>query len=59
MLDVVVLVPPKRPNSGDGNVVYLNAPRVSHGVSQVVIHPQVASQATGVVNVHDADMVMY
>jgi hypothetical protein len=59
MLDVVVLVPPKRPNSGDSNVACLNAPRVSHGVSQVVIHSQVASQAPGVVNVHDADMAMY
>jgi hypothetical protein len=43
----------------DSRVVRLHAPRASHGVAQVAIHSQVASQGTGVVNVHNADMAMY
>jgi hypothetical protein len=43
---------------GDGNVICLNAPCASHGVEQVTIHSQVASQPTRVVNVHNADMAM-
>jgi 3-dehydroquinate dehydratase len=43
----------------DSNAICLNAPRASHGVAQVAIHSQVASQRTGVVEVHNADMAMY
>jgi hypothetical protein len=43
----------------DSKLICFNAPCVSHGVAQVVIHSQVASQATGVVNVHNADMTMF
>jgi hypothetical protein len=32
---------------------------VAHSVAQVAIHSQVASQGTGVVKVHNEDMVMY
>jgi hypothetical protein len=31
----------------------------AHGVAQVMIHSQVVSQGTGVVNVHNADMAMH
>jgi hypothetical protein len=41
------------------NVICLNAPRAAHGVAQVTIHSQVASQGTEVVMVHNADKVMY
>jgi hypothetical protein len=36
-----------------------NASCRTHGVAQVVIHSQVASQGTGVINVDIADMAMY
>jgi hypothetical protein len=41
------------------NVICFNAPQVSYGVAQSSIHSQVASQETGVVNVHNADLAMY
>jgi hypothetical protein len=45
-------------------VVYSNVARVNvspalRGAAQVVIHSQVLSRGTAVVNVHDADMEMY
>jgi hypothetical protein len=43
----------------DSNVAYLNAPSGSHGVAQVAIHLQVASQEPGVVNIQNADTAMY
>jgi hypothetical protein len=43
----------------DSHVTCLSAPHTSHGVAQVAIHSQVASQSTGVVNIHNADMAMY
>jgi hypothetical protein len=33
----------------DSNLICLNASRASHGVAQVAIHSQVASQGTGVI----------
>jgi hypothetical protein len=41
----------------DSNVFWLHALSVSHGVAQV-IHSQVASQGTGLLNVCNADMAM-
>jgi hypothetical protein len=43
----------------DSNVIWLNALRASHGVEQVAIHSQVASQWIAIVNVHNADTAMY
>jgi hypothetical protein len=37
----------------------LTGPHTPHGVAQTTIHAQIASQGTGVVNVHDVDMAMY
>jgi hypothetical protein len=42
----------------DSKVICLNAPCVSHCLAQAAIHLQVASQGTGVVNVHNTDMAM-
>jgi hypothetical protein len=42
---------------GNGsNVTCVKAPRVSHGITRVAIHLQVASQGLGAVNVYKADM---
>jgi hypothetical protein len=43
----------------DSNVICLDAPLASHGVAQFPIHSRVASQGTGLVNVHNADMAVY
>jgi hypothetical protein len=43
----------------DSNVICLIALHASHGVAQVTIHSQVASQGTRVVTVRHADMAMY
>jgi hypothetical protein len=43
----------------DSTVICKNAPLASHGVAQVAIHSQAASQGTGVVNVHHKGMVAY
>jgi hypothetical protein len=59
VLNVVVLMPPKRQNDGDSNVISLNASSLSHGVTQVRMHSQVASQGTGVFSVNNADKSMY
>jgi hypothetical protein len=56
VLNVAVLTRPKRPAVKINNGICLRDPRASHGV--VTIHSQVASQATGVVNVQNADMAM-
>jgi hypothetical protein len=42
----------------DRSVVCLNAPR-AHSVAHVAIHSLVVSQGTGVVDVQNADIVMY
>jgi hypothetical protein len=41
------------------NEMCLNAPHAYLSVAQLMIHSHVASQGTGVVNVHIADMVIY
>jgi hypothetical protein len=41
------------------NVVCLNGSHVSPGVARVLIHSQVATQGTGAVNVHLAEMATY
>jgi hypothetical protein len=43
----------------DSNAICLHCSRTSHGVAQVAIHSQVASQGTEFVNVHNAEMAMY
>jgi hypothetical protein len=45
-------------SESNGTRAPLNGPCVSHGAVQVAIHPLVTSLRTGVLNVHDADMVM-
>jgi hypothetical protein len=42
----------------DSKVICFNATCVSHCLAQAAIHLQVASQGTGVVNVHNTDMAM-
>jgi hypothetical protein len=49
----------KEPIGDDSNATCLNASHTSRGVALVLIHPQVASQGTGVVNIYDADKAMY
>jgi hypothetical protein len=46
-------------NGGDSKLIRLKAPRALHGVAQVAATLQVASQGTGVVNVHNVDMALY
>jgi hypothetical protein len=43
----------------DSKVMCLHASHPSHGVAQVAIYSHVASQETGVGNVHDVEMAMY
>jgi hypothetical protein len=43
----------------DSNITPLNGPHTTHAAALVMIHSQVASQGTEVVNVHVADMVIY
>jgi hypothetical protein len=48
-----------REAAGDAsNIILIKASHASHGVAQVAIHYQVASQRTGVDNVQNADMAM-
>jgi hypothetical protein len=53
------IVASKEAVGNDSIVICLNAPCAAHGVAQVTIHSQVASQGTEVVMVHNADTVMY
>jgi hypothetical protein len=41
------------------NATCLSGSHASHGVAQVAIHSQVASEGTGFVTVHDSDMTMF
>jgi hypothetical protein len=43
----------------DRNVLCVTGLRASHGVAQATILSQVASQGTGVVTVHNADMATH
>jgi hypothetical protein len=42
----------------DSNAICLNAPRASLGVAPAAFHSLVASQGTGVVHIHTADMAI-
>jgi hypothetical protein len=44
--------------SDDSDVICSNASLALHGVAQAVTHSQVASQGTGVINVHDSEVAM-
>jgi hypothetical protein len=48
MVNAAVLMPPRMPVVGIGNVSCSNGPCTSHGVAQVAIHSQAASQGTGI-----------
>lgn len=49
---------PGMPVGSDSNVTRFKGSRVSHGVAQAAIHSQVAPQGTGVVDVHNADIIV-
>jgi hypothetical protein len=49
---------PRRPSVVMAMTQFKGA-RASHGVAQVAIRSHVASQGTGVVNVHDVDVAIY
>jgi hypothetical protein len=52
------IVASEQATGDDSNVICSNASLALHGVAQVATHSQVASQGTGVINVHDAEAAM-